>query len=107
MTVKWGWQNIECTLEDAQSCVGPGWGKLVEELWVLCDQHNVDVFQIKEKFGGLRFYIGPAPGIVHDATWAAISTSETICENCGEPGEPRPRGWIKTLCDACDAERYG
>ena len=26
---------------------------------------------------------------------------EWFGEHCGEPGEPRPDGWIKTLCDNC------
>jgi len=28
--------------------------------------------------------------------------SYKICETCGEPGKARGRGWVQTLCDACD-----
>lgn len=66
---------------------------------------HVYVRQIKEKFGGLRFYYDGGDdqiyGMVRMAeTWAAYS-----CEECGAPGDRRSGGWIKTLCDTHEAER--
>lgn len=55
--------------------------------------------QIKEKFGGLRFYIYGGT----DTTGYYIEFAELLsyrtCEVCGAPGERRTGGWIKTLCD--------
>jgi len=97
----WGIRDTECKLEDAQACVGPGWASLVERLWKLCDEQNIHIMQIKEKFGGLRFYIGGATKEVFDIIDEVEAQSFTICEYCGKPGRPRDGGWIKTLCDEC------
>ena len=35
----------------------------------------------------------------------AETKSSTICEECGQPGEYRPGGWVRTLCDTCHSER--
>jgi hypothetical protein len=58
--------------------------------------------QIKEKFGGLRFYINGGNERVHGAIHAAESMSYRICENCGNPGKPNSDGWIKVYCDPCN-----
>jgi len=60
---------------------------------------NKEVCQVKEKFGGLRWYINGASKEVHDIISKYESVSYHICEECGEPGEQRAGGWIKTLCD--------
>lgn len=62
--------------------------------------------QIKEKFGGLRFYVTGGD----DITEAFISFAETmslkICETCGNPGKQQgDRGWIHTACDPCFEKR--
>lgn len=69
--------------------------------------HGVSVAQVKEKFGGLRFYLG---GDVTDAIAAMVSTAERVaartCETCGRPGQlhaKRCSGWMRTLCEACAA----
>lgn len=76
-----------------------GWKDLVQPLFELCDKHDVEVLQVKEKFGGLRFYVGGAPDEVYDAIRKAEDLSLTICMICGAPGKPRGGGWILTLCD--------
>lgn len=65
---------------------------------------QVVVAQIKEKFGGLRFYYDGGDehigGMVRMAeSWAAHS-----CETCGAPGTAGGKGWIKTLCATHRAE---
>lgn len=55
--------------------------------------------QIKEKFGGLRFYIGFASKEQHEIIWYTESISNYICEKCGARGKHRPSGWVKTLCN--------
>ncbi len=68
------------------------------------------ILQVKEKFGGLRVYRGPAEGtVLTDAHWAAIAAlaaaaearSFETCDACGAPGRLRVRaGWYATRCDA-------
>ena len=66
---------------------------------------RVDVVQIKEKFGGLRFYMDingaseETIEVIHKiADWAENEASRT-CEVCGEPGSVHsPKGWWKTVC---------
>ena len=61
--------------------------------------HQVVAVQVKEKFGGLRFYTNGCD----DAVYAMISMAESMsvrtCEVCGNPGKVRHGGWISTLCD--------
>ena len=86
----------EFTLEMAKTCVGPGWGRLVEEAYEALPD-GTTISQIKEKYGGLRFYSHPEPDVIHEIE----ARSETVCEDCGAPGRPRKGRWIRTLCDAC------
>ena len=86
---------------------GKGWKPLVDKL--IADLRavgwNGDIHQIKEKFGGLRFYIGEGNEKIWDLIDRASKESYTICEECGEPGIFRRGGWIKTLCDLHHEER--
>lgn len=61
--------------------------------------------QIKEKYGGLRFYVGSATDEQFQIIDAAETESYEICERCGAPGRPRGKGWITTLCDECNSKR--
>jgi hypothetical protein len=80
--------------------VGIGWKNLVDPLIAQCESEGVDILQIKEKFGGLRFYVGgDATQVTLDMIYDAEAKSYQICEACGEPGIPRGGSWIKTLCD--------
>jgi hypothetical protein len=55
--------------------------------------------QVKEKFGGLRFYVDRAT----DKHWNYITFAESMsyrtCEVCGNPGKTYTDGWHQTLCD--------
>jgi len=55
--------------------------------------------QVKEKFGGLRFYVNGAT----DKHWNFISVAENMsyrtCEECGSAGKTYTNGWHTTLCD--------
>ncbi len=93
-------------IEHTLACVGDGWAGLVRECYQLCVEYEVDVHQVKEKFGGLRFYTG---GVhrdkgreFYDAIESRCERSYSICENCGEPGElDTNRSWYKTTCPNC------
>lgn len=82
-----------------------GWSLLVASVHDALTQRypNYQVFQVKEKFGGLRFYcsVGVEP-------WAqaliarAEERAETTCQLTGRPGarlRTNPGGWAATLCD--------
>ena len=84
--------------------VGPGWEPLVDELHALVLALNPDVIvdQVKEKFGGLRYYVSHNPRTGSEAISALIDeyekrASET-CEWCGASGITDGNGWLKTLC---------
>lgn len=88
--------------------IGAGWKPLVEELIARLRAEtdwDGDIHQIKEKFGGLRFYIGQGSDKIYDLIDDYEQKSYTICEDCGERGHPRRDGWIRTLCDKCAEAR--
>lgn len=91
--------------------IGEGWIPLVDKL----DQDIAAIFptyelhQVKEKFGGLRFYIGGVPADVYDEIRSLVTHAESksygICEDCGAGAEKvSTRGWIRTLCEQHLAE---
>ena len=97
--------------------VGPGWWPVLEALCGQIQHHcdwkekqgnfipQVTVGQIKEKFGGLRFYYDGGDDVIDGMVRMAESWASNACEECGAPGQSRDGGWIKTLCDEHDAER--
>lgn len=62
------------------------------------------IVQIKEKFGGLRWYDDGAPGKVHEIIEDYASKSYYICINCGKPATKFTTGWICPYCDDCIPE---
>lgn len=64
-----------------------------------------EVHQIKEKFGGLRFYADKVDDFCDGVIRMAEAMADITCEVCGKPGERRSGGWIRTLCDEHEAER--
>lgn len=93
-------------LEHVKSSVGRGWGPIVERLYNLCVEYKIDIHQVKEKFGGLRFYTGGVNQEYATEFFNQVQVAEEesfrTCENCGNPGKPRTGGWIKTLCNDCN-----
>ena len=108
--------------------IGEGWWQIVDSLmaniqhyidssitsheWdIKNDKENirpvvpqVTVAQIKEKFGGLRFYYDGGDEYIHGLVSMAESWAGIACEECGGIGERRSGGWIRTLCDKHEAE---
>jgi hypothetical protein len=76
-----------------------GWAELYGPLMERCRAEGASIFQIKEKFGALCFYVDNGNDELHKAINEAEAKSLTICEQCGEPGKLRGGGWWKTLCD--------
>ncbi len=56
--------------------------------------------QVKEKFGGLRFYVkGPTTQEQEGAIRFAELMSVNTCEVCGSRGKLRRGNWVRTLCN--------
>lgn len=55
--------------------------------------------QVKEKFGGLRFYVHAATDEHYNYITFAESMSYRTCEECGKPGTYYPFGWHHVACD--------
>jgi hypothetical protein len=61
---------------------------------------NKETTQVKEKYGGLRFYINAGSDEIHQRILQAEKESYETCEECGKSGELRKDiGWYSTLCD--------
>jgi len=96
--------NLRASLMGFGFECGDGWFDLI---WKLCEDieravppEGFNVAQVKEKYGGLRFYAGPCSEEVFNLISEAEDKSYSICEICGAPGKLRDdRGWILTLCD--------
>lgn len=102
-------RQIEPTCRD-------GWYSLIHNLCDILNTHieytyseeikgQFCISQIKEKFGGLRFYMNHEDEYMTGAITMAESYSDILCEVCGSPGSKRTiGGWIQTLCNS-DHER--
>lgn len=96
----------EIPLSDLTSMVGSGWREIVERLVgdLFALGWDGTVHQVKEKWGGLRFYVGDATEEMHNRITQAEKQSHTVCEKCGTSDGVTVgavRGWILTLCDVC------
>lgn len=89
--------------------VDNGWYPLIKDLIndLIKLGWNKQVCQVKEKFGGLRFYINEGSDEVHNRIIEAERLSHETCEICGEKGELRTNiGWYLTLCDKHYNEKH-
>ena len=93
-------------------CTGDGWFWLIDKL---CAQLQFDIdnnrepqivaFQVKEKYGSLRFYLETESTAKQDAMISfAENLSRSICEVCGSTNNVKIRGtgFLKTRCDDCN-----
>lgn len=53
------------------------------------------IMQIKEKYGGLRWYDSGASKQVHDIIYKYMDLSERTCISCGRPATKISLGWIR------------
>lgn len=100
-----------CPLTERSIECGNGWYNLLYDLSEevenilqnldpsLCETHYVS--QVKEKMGGLRFYVHGSdfPEELREFISEAETKSFKICELCGEPGKLRGGTSLMTLCD--------
>lgn len=93
---------------------GDGWYGIIDEigeqLIKLGTEDKVIADQVKEKFGGLRFYYHVMGGLskdiykkIDDIINEAEEESYKTCESCGskENVTVNETGWTYTLCDKC------
>ena len=84
---------------------GDGWFDLIYNLSKAISElePNVQAVQVKEKFGGLRFYTDGTSEQVYKLINKIEAESYKICEECGtkENVSQNQKGWIKTLCNKC------
>jgi hypothetical protein len=97
--------------------VSTGWWPIIESLCANIQSHidwrvkqgqdiaQVEVNQIKEKFGGLRFYYSGGDDEISGMVRMAEAWADVACEECGAFGKRRSGGWIRTLCDHHEKER--
>ena len=85
---------------------GEGWYDLLDHLCGLIQNHvthvgldQVEVTQVKEKFGELRFYYMGGDEYIDGAVVLAMNLSTHICDICGNPGKLMGKGWMRTVCD--------
>lgn len=100
-----------------QSCMAcgveaaDGWYDLIhdlcEKIMALDPPEGFKADQVKEKFGGLRFYYSHGTKEIGKLVGEAETESYKTCETCGSKEnvtcEGRPY-WVRSLCESCDAQ---
>lgn len=104
---------------------GDGWYDLIECLCQVIDNYMynersrakyekrkpcnyIEATQVKEKFGGLRFYMSHEPEEISGAVSMAERMSYLTCEYCGSTKDiSQTKGYITTLCGKCMRKHYG
>lgn len=88
---------------------GDGWSELINPLFKWIEDYNnehpddiIEIYQVKEKFGGLRFYVSHEPPELKNMIQKAEDDSYAICECCGTKQDVGiTLGWIRTICRKC------
>ncbi len=93
--------------------VGFGWIQLIDEMSSKIEpilekmlelNPTVDfpkAVQVKEKFGTLRFYVSGNDPVINNIIREYEEKSFITCEDCGNIGTIRRKGWHRVLCDLC------
>ena len=88
--------------------IGAGWlpivRRLSEKLEAMIESGETPTLQcvqVKEKFGGLRFYTNISNDKVSELISEAYREASVTCEMCGKPGKEGGDGYIQTLCEKC------
>lgn len=95
--------NVYCGFDSL-----PGWYPLIDFMCQGIVRANTEgkplptVAQVKEKFGGLRFYLDGANEEQYSIAMQGEHFSYMICESCGTTQNVSTEGgWLKTLCSNC------
>lgn len=95
---------------------GDGWYDILELLIGQIDHYfthkykgvpeGFAIVQVKEKFGGLRFYVDGGDDVVYELIRFAENLADRTCEYCGSNQNiMRSQGWIITACESCTKTR--
>lgn len=104
------WDNEMKSLMGYGFCCGDGWYNILEALIrgiaALDTKKEVKVFQVKEKFGTLRFYLDDRHiGEIEDLISKAEAKSGVTCEVCGGKSTVKNKnGWYRSICDSCEED---
>jgi type IV secretion system protein VirD4 len=98
--------SSKVTLERYGSSVGCGWYGLLAPILDEINLYNgenkkneIEIDQIKEKFGTLNIYTTGCPDYIKGMISLAEEESGHVCEICGARGETvKINGWYTTLC---------
>ncbi len=108
-------ENIQTNLLPFGIETGDGWYYLIDTLCDKIKRHcerteiDVKVLQIKQKFGGLRFYVSTYDDDIFAMINFAEALSYTICERCSSMKNVKQTtgGWVETLCEECSKQLKG
>jgi len=100
--------------------IGSGWNQIVIDLVVdlVAAYPNFKVVQVKEKFGGLRFYVENvtldysgqplAESFFSERIREAEELSFATCDVCGAKGSSEgSQGWVMTRCKTHEGGQQG
>lgn len=100
----WGWHDLELLICEHI--------KKEYDTWDEETKKNFSILQVKEKFGGLRFYCSRETEKIRLATDWAENISFYTCIKCGKKEEISPgrfrvyltKGWVCPYCKDCAEE---
>lgn len=100
---------------------GDGWYQIIYDLSISIETHATQlradgvsdeqlpcVSQVKEKFGGLRFYVDNLYGNMGELIDATEALSQETCDVCGDQAKCQySGGWLRTICNTCVDKQAG
>lgn len=94
-TVKYTEEDDSLLVDELESAI-PEKEELVDSIT------QVEAVQVKEKFGGLRFYYDGGDELIAGMVSFAEHMSYSTCEYCGSTNKvTQTSGWITSLCSKC------
>ena len=78
---------------------GDGWFLIVWQLSEQLEKLGCVAAQVKEKFGGLRFYLEGYTDEAVSAIEMAEERALRTCDVCGDAGSINNSGWLSVRCD--------
>ena len=103
--------EIQLKIEELKKKIVPEYSKSIDvdegwyQLVIDCDREltgvdpNYEIYQVKEKFGTLRFYYIGGDNRITPIVDFYESYTQYICENCGSTVDVgSTSGWIRNVC---------
>lgn len=99
------WESLGLKWPDSGVSIQRGWFPIITALVAELRSLGWDgtVYQVKQKFGYLRFWIGNHTDAMLAAIFRAEERTATTCEECGQPGRVSFRGSYRfVVCARCE-----